>query len=198
MMKIIIGSVSAGVLAGLYLLPKSWLGITDSILVLGLCVLLFFVGIDIGMEGKALKNIKSVGIKILVFPLATILGTYVGAVVSTWFLPISALEALTVSSGFGWYSLAPVMIAEKSARLSAISFLHNVFREILGIVAIPFVAKYVGYIETTSLPGAAAMDVCLPIVEKSTSSTIAIYSFVSGLTLSIAVPIMVGLFLQFI
>ena len=43
------------------------------------------------------------------------------------------------------------------------------------------------------MPGSAAMDVCLPIVEKSTRSDIAVYSFVSGVILSTAVPILVPL-----
>jgi len=59
-------------------------------------------------------------------------------------------------------------------------------------VLIPVIARKVGYIETVSLPGAAAMDVCLPIVEKATKSHIAVYSFVSGVVLSVAVPVMVS------
>ena len=76
---------------------------------------------------------------------------------------------------------------------SAVSFLHNVMRELLSIVFIPLIAKKIGYIETTGMPGAAAMDVCLPIVEKSTRSDIAVYSFVSGVVLSILVPVFVPL-----
>ena len=50
------------------------------------------------------------------------------------------------------------------------------------ILLIPFVAKKIGYIETTGMPGAAAMDVCLPIVEKSTRSDIAVYSLYQDLS----------------
>ena len=71
--------------------------------------------------------------------------------------------------------------------------MHNVMRELLGILLIPIIAKKIGYIETVSLPGAAAMDVCLPVVEKATRGDIAVYSFISGVVLSIAVPILVGL-----
>lgn len=64
-------------------------------------------------------------------------------------------------------------------------------REVSGIILIPIVAKKLGYIETVSLPGAAAMDTCLPIIEKATNSNTAIYSFISGVVISIAVPILV-------
>ncbi len=198
MMKIVIGSVVSGILAGLYFLPPVWQNATDSILTIGLCLLLFFVGVDIGREGKALKDIKAVGFKILLLPIATILGSYVGALIASLLLPVSAIEGLLISSGFGWYSLAPIMIAEKSAELSAIAFLHNVFRELFGIILIPFVASYIGYVETISLPGAAAMDVCLPVVEQSTNGTVAIYSFISGLFISIFVPLSVGFIIQFL
>ncbi len=196
MTKIVLGSVTVGLAAGYFILPESFIPIGDNLLVVGLCILLFFVGIDIGAEGIVFKNIKKVGFKILILPVATISGTYLGAIVASLILPVSMIESLTIGSGFGWYSLAPIMIAEKSVELSAISFLHNVFREFFGILLIPVVAQYIGYVETTSLPGAPAMDVCLPIIEKSTNGTVAIYSFISGLVMSVAVPVMVVLFLQ--
>ena len=105
---------------------------------------------------------------------------------------LSLKEALAVGAGFGWYTLAPGIIMEAGyITASAISFLHNVMRELFSILFIPLVAQKIGYIETTGMPGAAAMDVCLPIVEKATRSDIAVYSFVSGVILSILVPVLV-------
>ena len=85
-------------------------------------------------------------------------------------------DALCIGAGFGWYSLAPAMLAEYSVRISAVSFIHNVMRELISILIIPTVARRIGYIETISIPGAPAMDVCLPVVEKSTRGDIAVYS----------------------
>lgn len=195
MTKIVVGSVGIGGLLGYFLLPSSFLPISEYIIIVGLCGLLFFVGVDIGMQGTVMQNLKKAGVRILAFPAATIVGTLAGAAFASLFLSITAVDAMTVGSGFGWYSLAPLLIDPYSAELSAMSFLHNVIRELFGILAIPFVAKHIGYIETVSLPGAAAMDVCLPIVEKSTTAEVAIYSFVSGMSLSATVPILVPLFL---
>ena len=161
---------------------------------IGLCLLLIFVGLDLGLDGTVLENFKRVGLRILAFPAAVIIGTLVGAAVASPFLSLSLKECLAVGSGFGWYTLAPGIIMEAGyLTASAVSFLHNVMRELLSIVFIPLVAKKIGYIETTGMPGAAAMDVCLPIVEKSTRSDIAVYSFVSGVILSILVPVFVPL-----
>lgn len=161
---------------------------------IGLCLLLIFVGLDLGLDGTVIDNFKKVGLRILVFPVVVIAGTLAGAAVISPFIDLSLRECLAIGSGFGWYTLAPGIIMEAGyVTASAVSFLHNVMRELLSIVFIPLVARKIGYIETTGMPGAAAMDVCLPIVEKSTRSDIAVYSFVSGVVLSILVPVFVPL-----
>lgn len=165
---------------------------------IGLCILLFFVGLDMGLEGTVFTQIKTVGFRVLVIPVAVIGGSLLGAVVCGIILPLSMKEALAIGSGLGWYSLAPGIIIDHGLVVaSAISFLHNIMREVLSFVLIPVVAKKIGYIETVALPGAAAMDVCLPIVERQTRSDIAIFSFVSGLVASFLVPVLVPLVLSF-
>lgn len=164
---------------------------------IGLCILLFFVGLDMGLEGTVFTQIKTVGFRVLVIPVAVIGGSLLGAVVCGIILPLSMKEALAIGSGLGWYSLAPGIIIDHGLVVaSAISFLHNIMREVLSFVLIPIVAKKIGYIETVALPGAAAMDVCLPIVERQTRSDIAIFSFVSGLVASFVVPVLVPLVLN--
>ena len=159
---------------------------------IGLCLLLVFVGIDLGLDGTVIENFKRVGIRIIAFPAAVVVGTLMGAGLSGVLMGLSLKEALAVGAGFGWYTLAPGIIMEAGyITASAISFLHNVMRELFSILFIPLVAQKIGYIETTGMPGAAAMDVCLPIVEKATRSYIAVYSFVSGVILSILVPVLV-------
>lgn len=193
MTKAILISVICGMAAGYFFLPQWFLDISGNLLIIGLCILLFFVGLDIGREGNVVKNFKKAGWRVLAFPAATIVGTIAGSLAAGLILPsLGIRDALAVGSGFGWYTLAPVMLAEYSTTVSAVSFLHNVMRELFGILLIPVVARKIGYIETTSLPGAAAMDVCLPIVEKATRSDIAVYSFISGAVLSVAVPVLVG------
>ncbi len=194
---IVITAVSFGMATGYFLLPPEYLEYIPNILDVGLFSLLFFVGIDIGYEGTGISSIKSAGFRILMFPLAIIIGTFIGAIFASFILPISTIDSIIVASGFGWYSLAPIIISDYSTEVSAISFMHNVFRELMAIICIPLVAKYIGYIETTSLPGAAAMDVCLPVVVKSTTNKIAIYSFMSGLVLSVIVPIVVPILISF-
>jgi len=163
---------------------------------LGLCTLLIFVGMDLGLDGKVVENFKAVGIRVMAIPAATAVGTLSGAWLCSFFLPLTGRECLAVGAGFGWYSLAPGIIMDQGYVVTgAISFMHNVMREIISIITIPFVAKFVGYVECCGVPGSSAMDICLPIVERSTSSNTAVYSFISGVTVTILVPILVPLFL---
>lgn len=158
----------------------------------GLTVLLLFIGIDLGLEGTVIDNFRAVGFRILIVPLTTITGTLAGAAIMSVVIGLSFKEGLAVGAGFGWYTLAPGIIMEAGyMTASAISFLHNIMRELLSIVFIPLVAKKIGYLESTGMPGAAAMDVCLPIVERATNGSTAVYAFVTGFILSILVPVIV-------
>lgn len=185
-------SVIAGILAGYFILPSGFVEISGNLIVAGLSLLLLFVGMDIGVEGTLVANFKRAGWRVIVFPFAIIIGTFAGAIIASLVLPITAKDALCVGSGIGWYTLAPAMLAEYSMKISAMSFMHNVMRELIGILVMPIVAEKLGYIETISLPGSSSMDVCLPIVERITKSEIAVYSFISGAVLSAAVPILVS------
>ena len=79
---------------------------------------------------------------------------------------------------------------------SAISFMHNVIREVTGIIFIPLAAKKIGSLESTGLPGIAAMDVCLPIIERSCGENAVIYGFATGVIMcivtSLGVPLIMG------
>lgn len=187
----IILTVIAGVLAGYFFLPEVFIANTEHILTAGLCLLLFMVGIDIGRQGTVISDIRKNGLRILTVPLFVILGTLAGAAAAALLTGMALRDSAAVAAGLGWYSLAPIILSEYSAQLSAISFLSNVMRELIAIITIPIVAKYIGYIEACAPPGAAAMDTCLPLVERATNSTTAVYSFVSGLVLSCVIPVLV-------
>ena len=184
--------VTLGILSGFLFLPDWFIDASGTIIVVGLSVLLFFVGIDLGTEGTIVQNFKMAGWRVILFPFVMIIGTYVGSVVAGLLIGITVQDSLCVASGFGWYTLAPVMLMEYSVEISAISFMHNVMRELIGLLLLPIVAKRIGYIESTGLVGAGSMDVCLPIIVRTTSGNMAVYAFIIGIVLSFSVPVMVS------
>ena len=204
---IILALVVIGMLIGCFVIAQHMQGVLPAFdrisnisLIIFLCLLLAFVGFDLGLSGNVAANIKSVGIKALAFPFAAVIGTLVLGVVSGLFFGFSVREGLAISAGFGWYTYAPAVIAgagSQYAIASAVSFMHNAIRETAAIVLIPVFAKKFGYLEVTGMPGVAAMDVCMPIVERSCRPDTVVYSFATGLlmcvTTSVLVPLVMGL-----
>ncbi|MDO4545981.1 MAG: lysine exporter LysO family protein [Bacillota bacterium] len=173
--------------------------VTNLALVVFLCVLLLLVGFDLGLSGTVAANIKSVGVKAFAFPVAAVAGTLVMGVISGWFFGFSVREGLAISAGFGWYTYAPAIISSAGAQYAvagAVAFMYNVIRETAGIILIPIFAKRFGYLEATGIPGVAAMDMCMPIVERSCRPDTVVYSFATGLlmciTTSLLVPLVMG------
>jgi len=194
-LKIIL-SVVLGVCAGYFLLPEYILQYTDYIIDIGLCLLLFFVGMDIGRNKDVLQKIKKMGFKVLLIPVAIIVGSLVGSVIAGLLLGLPINEAGAVGAGLGWYTLSSMMLVTYSAELSALAFISNVVREIIALLTIPLIAKYIGDLESIAPAGATSMDTSLPLVAKSTNPETAIVSFINGVVLSSAVPILVSIVIK--
>lgn len=192
-LKIIL-AVIIGVGVGLFL-PESFYGTTDHMLSIGLSLLLFFVGMDIGKNKNVLRDIKKSGAMFFIVPFGVIIGSLAGAILAGFLLSYPVNESGAIGSGLGWYTLSSIIIAPYSSELSVLAFLTNVVREIIAIATIPLVAKYIGFVEAISPSGATAMDTTLPIVSRNTNAETAVLSFSTGLILTMVVPILVPLFL---
>lgn len=190
--KWIVGAVALGMLAGYFLVPDAVVAYCGQVIDLGLYLLLFLVGMDMGRQGTVISDIKAAGFKVLLIPVAVAFGSLAAAALVGFTLDIGPRDAMAVAAGFGWYSLAPSLLAPYSLPVSAVCFLANVMREVFSILAIPLVARRVGFVESVALPGAAAMDTVLPVVIGATHERITIYSFTSGVVLSLAVPLLVS------
>jgi uncharacterized membrane protein YbjE (DUF340 family) len=164
------------------------------LMVAGICILLGTIGFTMGLTGEIVHHLKHVGPKVIIIPLLAVAGSLAGGALYGALSSLTVKEGIAVSAGFGWYTLAPGLITEAGHTVAgAVSFMHNVIREVLGIIGIPMFARYFGYLEATAVPGVAAMDVCMPIVEKSTRQETIVYSFVTGFLMCITVPIVVPL-----
>lgn len=194
MTKKILLVLAVGVLSGLFLIPDSLYGATGTMLDIGLCLLLFSVGVDIGSNKDIFKNLKNVGFKLLIVPAATVLGSLFGGILCSMLFKMNLFGSLAVASGFTWYTLSAIIITPVSAELGTIAFLTNVFREIIAFISIPFIAKHIGYLETIAVGGAISMDTGLPIITRNTSQEVVIISFISGIIISLMVPILVPIF----
>ncbi len=199
----IILAVAAGMLAGYFGtadMPDAELSAFDNgagaIVSTGLIVLLFLIGMNIGFDGKVIEDFRKVGIRIVLFPVVIITLTLAGAALCTPFTGLTLRETLAVCAGFCWYTIAPGMILDAGlVHCAAVSFLHCIMREYASVLAVPFIAKKIGYMEAIGAAGGAAMGVCLPVIERSTRGDVAMYSFICGFVHTASIPVLISFFL---
>ena len=164
-----------------------------------LYLLLFFVGIQIGGSKNILKVARSVGFKIMLVPLATTIGTFVGAITISFLLKERSItDCLSVGAGFAYYSLSSILITEyRGAELGTIALLSNIMREFFVLLLAPWMVKYFGKLAPICGGGATTMDTTLPIISKYAGSDFIIIALFHGIIIDFSVPIWVSFFLSF-
>ena len=162
-----------------------------------LYALIFFVGISVGANVKIWKTVKKMHFKIALVPMSVVIGTLSGAGVFSLFLSTITLpQALAIGSGFGYYSLSSVIIAQLDGEaLGTIALISNLMREIVTILAAPFFAHYFGRLAPIAAGGATSMDTTLPVITKYSGNEYTIISIFSGMVLTFLVPMLVPIFL---
>jgi len=134
---------------------------------------------------------------ILLIPLATVVGTLLGGLAAGIPFGLSAGKSLALASGFGWYSLSGILISNLGDPiLGSAAFLSNIFRESIALLSIPLLARLTHPAVGIGIAGATAMDVTLPLIQKSSGSEYVPSSLTSGAVLSLLVPVLVPLFFQ--
>jgi len=193
----ILAAVILGILTGIFIFPPQYIQYIDLLVEIGLCLLLFFVGIDIGRGKDTLIKLKRYGLIALLVPLGVALGSIWGNILAGLIFNMPLNESGAIGAGFGWYSWSGLYLQRHySVELGVLAFITNVFREIIALVTIPLVARYIGKLEAIAPAGATAMDTSLPVISKSTDGEVAVISFTTGVILSLAVPFLVELMIK--
>lgn len=196
-----IGLMLLSIIAGIVFTQLGFVNLTlvsvsPSVTDIALYILLFIVGFDIGRDTESLKRLFWADRYAFLIPLGTIIGTMLGGMFAAFLLPLSLSHTLAIASGFGWYSLSAVIISKSlGADLGSIAFLANMFREVLSIVFIPLIAKYMGGFVCIAPAGATSMDTTLPIINKYGGDEAAVVAFIHGFVLSALVPVFVSVFI---
>lgn len=204
---LIFGCFAAGILLGLSGLEPQWLHHPD-LSVLLLSALILQVGIGLGASDNLKQVIRSLRPRMLLLPICTIVGSLLFAALAT-LLPggRSLTECLAVGSGFGYYSLSSVLIAnigvqslgaDGAAELATVALLANVAREMCVLFCLPLFARWCGRIAPISAAGINSMDVCLPAIVRYSggSAQLVPLAILHGIALEISVPMLITFFCQ--
>lgn len=193
---VIVGFFIVGVLVGVCdFVPGFITGFSD-ISFYALCALMFFVGMSVGGDTGALKNIRHINPRLLLLPLATICGTLSAVSLAGFLFPERSLsDCLAVGSGFGYYSLSSVFITEyRGAELGTVALLANISRELITLLCAPLLVRVFGRLAPISSGGATTMDTTLPVIAATSGSEFVVLSVFHGFIVDFSVPFLVTFF----
>ncbi len=191
----VLAALVIGILVGFSgIVPDVVSGNMDTLLMALLCLLLFIIGIDLSQNRNAITEIKRIGARLLFIPLLIAAGSIVGALAISLLIGLDTSYGMAIGAGFGWYSLSSALLAPISGgEIGIMALLTNVLREMLSIIMLPLVVRYLGKTAAVAPGGATTMDTTLPFVVKYAGSEMSILSFVSGVILSLMVVFLVPL-----
>lgn len=201
----ILGCFIAGIAIGCSQQVPDWLLGHDLPSII-LSLLILQVGISLG-GGTDLRHIvHSLNPRMSLLPLFTIAGTLLFSAIGVLLLHGRNLsDCLLVGSGFGYYSLSSVLIADlKSAtlgvqgatELATVALLANVIRELIALFGTPTLARWGGRLVPISVAGINSMDVCLPMIVRNTTrgEELIPIAILHGIVLEVSVPILINTF----
>ena len=169
-----------------------------------LSVMVVLVGLGLGAGDNLHYMLRTFNWRMLLLPLCTIVGTLLFSALGVLVLRgFSLTDCLAVGSGFGYYSLSSVLIADLksatlgvqgAAELATVALLANVVREMIALFGMPLFARWGGPLAPISVSGVTSMDVCLPSIARYSGSDLVPLAILHGIVLEVCVPILVGAF----
>ncbi|WP_117235394.1 lysine exporter LysO family protein [Vibrio maerlii] len=185
--------VCGGLIIGLFLpFDLSWVDTASEWI---LFLLLFFIGIQLRNSGLTLRQIllNKHGMILAVVMVGT---SMIGGLLSALVLDMPIFQGLAMASGFGWYSLAGILMGDAFGPLyGGASLMLELLRELVALVLIPVL---IGRKPCTAIgyAGATAMDFTLPIIQTTGGVKCVPIAIVSGFLLSILVPVLMLFFVS--
>ena len=161
-----------------------------------LCLLLVCVGFNIGQNDELRHNLRQIKKSHILLPLITILGTWIGALLTSLILTDRSLtDWLAVSSGFGYYSLSSILITEvRGIELGTVALMYNVMREMMTLLFAPVLLKLFGPLAPISIGGATTADTTLPTISRISGTHYVPIAIFHGLMVDLSVPLLVPFF----
>lgn len=189
----------AGLLYGMSGIELSFIDVISENTDIVLYILMFTVGISIGMQRGIFSKIREYHLKIFIIPAGIIAGSLLGGVICALMLNMPIGYGAAIASGLGWYSLSGVTISSMaSAELGSIAFISNLMREMFSFIVIPIIATRLNYYTCIAPAGATSEDTTLPVMLKYTNEETVVLSVFNGVICSMMVPILISLCLSMV
>lgn len=189
-----LAALAGGIVCGLSGWNTGAVGLLTSHTDYVLYVLMFAVGISVGLHRDIFKKIRQYHFKLLIIPAGIVAGSLAGGLVCAPLTGLSLREAGAIASGLGWYSLSGVTLTSLAgAEIGSLAFLSNLLREICSFFCIPLIARYLNYYTCIAPAAATSEDTTLPMMIRYTNEETVILSVFNGIICSALVPPLISL-----
>ena len=160
-----------------------------------LWLLMALVGLSLGADRRLVEIVSSLRPRVLLLPLGTTVGPFVGCALVSLVVAYSLADCLAVGAGFAYYSLSSVFITQyRGEELGTVALLANIFRELFTLVFTPLLVRLLGAPAPIMCGGASTMDTTLPGITRAAGTLWTFPSIVHAMVLDFSVPFWVTLF----
>lgn len=160
-----------------------------------LWLLMALVGLSLGADKRLAQIIRTLRLPVLLPPLATTIGTFMGAIAASFLLALGMADCLAVASGFAYYSLSSIFITEyKGPDLGAMALICNISRELFTLLLTPILVRFFGPLAAITSGGATTMDTTLPIITLASGRQWILPAITHAVIIDFSVPFWVTLF----
>ena len=186
-------SLVSGLVYGYFDVESSFISAITQNTHIVLYILMFSVGISIGMYDGIVQKIREYHIKIFIIPIGIIIGSLLGGIICSMIVKMPVGHGTAIASGFRWIRFFGETISKLvSAEAGSIAFLSNLMREIFSFFIIPFLAVHFNYYTCIAPAGATSEDTTLPVMLKYTNEETVVLSVLNGVICSFCVPILIS------
>lgn len=193
-----IAALFLGILYGLSDINLSFINLISNHSDLILYILMFLVGISVGLNKGIVSKIREYHIKIFIVPMGVIIASFLGGIICCLITGYDMDVSTAIASGLGWYSLAGVSIGNLAgAAFGSIAFLSNLMREIFSFFAIPWISRHLNYYSCIASAAATSEDTTLPMMIRYTNEETVVLSVFNGVICSAFVPVLITFCFQF-
>ncbi len=194
---LIVAFFVCGLVCGrLELLPDGL--ISEDLTLVMLYCLMTLVGFSLGCDTRLCETLRSVHPKMLLFPLGTTIGTFAAAALVAIILHEPLAQCMAIGAGFAYYSLSSILIGQHlGSEPGTIALISNVTRELLTLLLVPVMAKFVPPAAVISMGGATTMDTTLPLLARTLGPQWVFVSITHAVMLDFSVPFWVTFFCSF-
>lgn len=179
--------------------------------------LLLCVGVGMGSDLRWVGILRQYSYRVLFIPLAVSLGTLSGGLLAALCLSfvdfgllmapadsaapaapglnLGLRDTIAVAAGFGYYSLSSLLLGGLAGpAVGSVALLANLLRELLSLVTLPLLVRWLGRMAPIGAGASTTMDTCLPLIAAHCGEVYGIMAVFSGMVLTLAVPLLLPLF----